>query len=42
MATSDTNVKLSNVIGAPFSDYVLLQLYINRRFDEHPLRLLFL
>jgi hypothetical protein len=23
-----TNVKLSNVIGAPFSDYVLLQLYI--------------
>jgi hypothetical protein len=27
MATSDTNVKLSNVIGAPFSDYVLLQLY---------------
>jgi len=28
MATSDTNVKLSNVIGAPFSDYVLLQLYI--------------
>lgn len=24
----DTNVKLSNVIGAPFSDYVLLQLYI--------------
>ena len=27
MATSDTNIKLSNVIGAPFSDYVLLQLY---------------
>lgn len=24
----DSNVKLSNVIGAPFSDYVLLQLYI--------------